>query len=137
MTKEECVKGLKYLSLAYGNNGYSREECEIYYEFLQAYEYDIFRHAVKNIIKSSKFIPKITELVEECEKEKKASKFEIVEFMKQRGYFKAPTEYEKANLFLERGIIPEWLQNDINKYFYIFKQQRIEYKNNILLENNE
>ena len=41
MTIEECVKGLKYLSIAYGTQGYTKEESKIYYDFLKKYDYEI------------------------------------------------------------------------------------------------
>lgn len=137
MSKEECVKGLKYLSIAYRTEGYDKDESSIYYEFLCKYEYEIYKKAIKNIIKKSKYLPKLNELIDECENCKEQVKYEMLEFMKQKGYFKSIIEYEKACSFVERGIVPEWLHNDIIKYYKIMKQDKIEYKNNILLENSK
>ena len=134
MTQEELVKGLTYLGMAYGKE-YSKVECEQHYDFLREYNYDTFVKAIKNIIKNSKFLPKITELLEECEKCKDQVVFEILEFMNQKGYFKATIEYEKANEFMARGIVPEWLQKDINEYYKMMKQEVLEHKETLMIGN--
>jgi hypothetical protein len=36
--------------------------------------------------------------------------------MVEDGYFRHPTEYEKAVSWLERNIIPEWFKKDMQKY---------------------
>lgn len=128
MTKEECIKGLKYLSLAYGTDGFTPEESGIYYEFLQEYSYDTFRAAVKNIIRKSKFLPKITELLEECNNYKEKSKYKVLELMQSNGYFKADSEYDKATKYLDTGIMPEWFREDLNKYYKMMKQETLEHK---------
>ena len=132
MTKEELLKGLTYLGVAYGKE-YSPIECEQHYDFLKEYSYETFVAAIKSIIKKSKFLPKITELLEECEKYKEHIKFEVLDFMKEKGYFKAPIEYEKASSFMERGIVPEWLQRDINKYYKMMKQEVLDHKETLMI----
>lgn len=132
MTEQEAVKGLTYLGMAYGKE-FTQQECQLHYDFLKEYKYETFVTAIKNIIKTSKFLPKITELLEECEKCKDQIVYDVLEFMRQRGYFKAPTEYDKATLFMERGITPEWLQRDINKYYKMMKQETLEHKGTMLI----
>lgn len=132
MTQEELTKGLAYLGMAYGKE-YSSIECEQHYDFLREYSYETFVAAVKSIIRTSKFLPKITELLEECENYKERTKFEVLDFMKEKGYFKSIIEYEKASSFMERGIVPEWLQRDINEYYKMMKQDKLEYKETLLI----
>ena len=132
MTKEELTKGLTYLGVAYGKE-YSPIECEQHYDFLREYNYQTFVTAVKSIIRKSKFLPKITELLEECEKCKEQTKYEVLDFMRSKGYFKAPIEYDKATLFMERGNVPEWLQKDINEYYKMMRQDKLEYKETLLI----
>lgn len=132
MTEQELVKGLTYLGTAYGKE-YSKMECELHYDFLKEYNYETFVKAIKSIIKKSKFLPKVTELLEECEIYKGKTRFEVLEFMNQKGYFKAPTEFEKASLFMERGIVPEWLQRDINEYYKMMKQATLEHKEMLMI----
>ena len=115
MEKEQFVKCMTYLGIAY-NKEYSRFEVEQHYEFLKEYSYEELKKAIKKIIKKSKFLPKINELIEECEIVKEEVKFNILEIMKNDGYFKDIKEYEKATNFLKSGIIPKWFANDMNNY---------------------
>lgn len=136
MSKEELLKGLTYLGTAYGKE-YSQIECEQHYDFLKEYSYKTFVNAIKDIIKTSKFLPKITELLEECENFKERTKYEVIEFMKKQGYFKDTREYEKAILFMERRIVPEWLQKDINKYYKLMNQQTLDHEEILMIGGNK
>ena len=141
MKMEEFIKAVAYLGMAYGKE-YSQAETQQMYEFLKEYSYQTIIDAVKNIIKTSKFVPKISELIEECENCKSASRNEVLKYMREAGYFKlgiirengeqiiltdehAARNYEKATRFLERGIIPDWLQEDINYYYKLMKQEKL------------
>ena len=126
------VKGLTYLGTAYGKE-YSKLECEQHYDFLRDYSYKTFVTAIKSIIRKSKFLPKITEILEECENCKEKTKFEVLEFMKRQGYFKAGTEYDKAIKFLERNIIPDWFKEDMKKYYAMMKQETIGHKETLMI----
>jgi hypothetical protein len=132
MTEQELIKGLTYLGTAFGKE-YSKMECEQHYDFLKEYSYETFVKAIKNIIRTSKFLPKINQLIEACDKAKEQVKFDVLEFMREKGYFKAAIEYEKASLFMERGVVPEWLQKDINEYYKMMKQETIEHKEQKLI----
>lgn len=116
MEKIELVKGMGYLGVAIGKE-YTPQECEVFYDFLKQYDYKIFVKAIKNRIKKSSYAPKINELIEECDLCQKEEYFKIIDFMKNKGYFKATSEYDKTMMFVKRGIVPEWLKEDINKYF--------------------
>lgn len=133
MTEIELTKGLSYLGIAYGKE-YTKIEVQQHYDFLKEYSYETFIMATKSIIKSSKFLPKISEILEECEKQKVEVKFDIIEFMNKQGYFKDIREYEKANLFMSKGIMPEWLKSDIEKYYGIMKRERLEHKETLMIE---
>lgn len=115
MGKDEFVESMTYLGLAF-NKTFTKNELILHYDFLKEYDDEIFTKAVKNIIKKSKFLPKINELIEECEIVKEEVKFNILEIMKNDGYFKNIKEYEKATNFLKSGIIPKWFVNDMNNY---------------------
>ena len=141
MKMEEFIKAVAYLGMAYGKE-YSQAETQQMYEFLKEYSYQTIIDAVKNIIRTSKFAPKISELIEECENCKSSSRNEVLKYMRETGYFKlgiirengeqiiltdehAIRNYEKASRFLERGIIPDWLQEDINYYYKLMKQEKL------------
>ena len=115
MGKDEFVESMTYLGLAF-NKTFTKNELILHYDFLKEYDDEVFTKAVKNIIKKSKFLPKINELIEECEIVKEEVKFNILEVMKNDGYFKNIKEYEKATNFLKSGIIPKWFANDMNNY---------------------
>ena len=132
MTEIECTKGLTYLGTAYGKE-YSKIECEQHYDFLRDYSYKTFVAAIKNIIRKSKFLPKITELLEECENCKEKTKFEVLEYMKNQGYFKSGSEYDKAISFLERNIIPEWFKEDLEKHYKMMLSNRLEHNETLLI----
>lgn len=141
MKQEEFVKGLTYLGLAYGKE-FTQLETQQMYDFLKEYNYDTFTKAVKNIIRSSKFIPKIADLIEECENCKSSVRVEVIDYMRESGYFKlgfirsngeqvilsdehAARNYLKARTFLQRGIVPDWLQADMNEYYTRMKQEKL------------
>ena len=145
MRIEELVKGRNFLGLAYGKE-YSQLECQQVYEFVKEYDYDTFIRATKQIIRTSKFIPKIADLIEACESQKDVRKIEVIDYMKDSGYFylsyrpdhkldeaHATRNYIKVRNFIERGIIPDWLKEDINYYYQKMKTEQIELKENKLL----
>lgn len=132
MSEKEFADSMAYLGMAYGKE-YTKQELIVHYDFLKEFSDETLIKAIKNIIKKSKFLPKINELVEECEKCKEQLRFEVLDYMNQQGYFKHPREYEKASLFMERGIVPEWLQNDINKYYKMMVNNRLEHKEQLLI----
>lgn len=122
MTKEEFVESMTYLGIAYGKE-YSQIEIQQHYDFLKEFSDEVLMKAIKNIIKKSKFLPKITELIEECENCKELTKYNVIEFMRSKGYFKNVNEYEKTVNFVKRNIVPIWLQEDINKHYKMMKQE--------------
>lgn len=145
MRIEELVKGLNFLGLAYGKE-YSQLEAQQIYEFVKQYDYDTFIRATKEIIRTSKFLPRIADLIEVCESQKGIKKREVLEYMKKDGYFylsyrpehrldeaQATRNYMKAISFIERGIIPDWLKEDINYYYNKMHNIQIEGKANKLL----
>lgn len=132
MKKEELVQGMQMLGLAY-NKEFSPEECELYYEFLQEYNFETFKTAIKNIIKTSPFAPKINDLITACDNAKTIVRYDVLEYMRKIGYFKTPGEYEKATSFMEKGIVPKWLQDDINKYYKQMVNNRLDHKDTLMI----
>lgn len=134
--KEELVKGLTYLGMAY-NKKFTEQECSQYYEFLKDYNYSNFVETIKYFIKTSKFLPKIADLIEEMDSRVFKKKHEILNFMYKDGYFKYSefgkvTEkkemenYNKAEYWLENGTAPYWLEEDIRKYYKKMYQNQLE-----------
>jgi hypothetical protein len=61
MLKEEFIKGLKYLGIAY-NKEFNEEQASVWYDFFRDTDYESFRQAVKRIIPKNKYLPSIAEL---------------------------------------------------------------------------
>lgn len=100
----------------------------MYQEELSCYNELTLVSAVKSIIRKNKFMPTLNELIEECELCKTTQKNIVIEKMIKAGYFKDSREIEKTYHFLEEGIIPNWLLEDMKKYGYEDE--------NILISNN-
>lgn len=64
MTKEQFLKGITFLTIAY-NKEFTEEQVSVWYEFFKEEDYDAFRKAVKRIIPLKQFMPSIAELKQE------------------------------------------------------------------------
>jgi len=102
----------------------------MYQEYLSGYNDLTINSAIKSIISKSKYMPSINELIDECEHSKTYRGNEILSRMNADGYFKygavcelddvhATRNYEKALMWVEKGIIPTWLLEDMKKYGYV------------------
>jgi hypothetical protein len=100
----------------------------MYEEELSQYNEETLTNAIKEIIRTSKYMPSLNEIIEQCEKSRTHQANEIVEKMWKDGYFKksaygeldesqAYRNYNKTLKFIEEGIIPEWLREDMKKYY--------------------
>lgn len=116
----------------------------MYQEQLNEYNEITLSNAIKSIIKKNKFMPTIKEIIDECENFKSYKKNVIVEKMRADGYFKrcvvgelddiqAIRNYEKALMWLEKGIIPSWLLEDMREYGYADENSLITNSNSGLL----
>ena len=144
MKIDEFIKAVSYLGMAYGKE-YSQAETMQMYEFLKEYNYQTMIEAVKSIIRTSKYVPKIADLIEACENCKSSTKIAVVKYMRDSGYFKlcdygeitdehATRNYNKVMMWLERGVMPDWLQEDINYYYLKMKNKALENNEQTLLE---
>ena len=102
--------------------------CKTYQEELSQYNEETLTSAIKEIIRASKYMPSLNEIIEQCEKSRVHQTNKIVDLMWQDGYFKkgaygelddsqAYRNYNKTLKFIEEGIIPEWLREDMKKYY--------------------
>lgn len=128
MTPVEFTKQMKILALSY-NKEFDEDTVTIWYEYFKEIKKEILEVSLKQIIMKNKYMPSISEILEECKKQKENTRHEIVEFMNKQGYFKSLDEYDKANKWLNEDIIPNWFVEDMKKYYTNF----IEYKNQKLL----
>ena len=89
----------------------------LYEDMLACYNEEILNQTAKTIIKTMKYMPSIKEILEVCDKQKVYKRNEIIELMIKDGYFKSPLEIEKVYMWIDEGIIPSWLQEDMKKYY--------------------
>ena len=132
MYERSFADSMGYLGLAYGKE-FTQIELTQYYDFLKEYTDETLTEAIKNIIKSSKFMPKISDLIDECERCKGNIKFEILETMKNHGYFKDVSEYEKAGLWISKNCIPDWFREEMKKYYLLSKQEKLGTNKKVLI----
>lgn len=124
MTQVEFMKGMSILSVAYSNFEVDQMTMEVWYSFFEDIRSDVFIAAVKTFIRASTFPPKINELLQYCEDCKGVIQNQTLSLMLQQGYFhegvddsQAMRNYEKASRWLERGTEPQWLKDDMRKYY--------------------
>ena len=131
MTKIDFIKGMKLLQGSYSKD-FTEDELQIWYIQFENINTDTFYKAINNIVRTSKFMPSIAEILEKCSEENNTKRFEIIDYMKEQNYFKEETEYNKAITWLEKNIIPEWFKNDMKKYY----KKQIEMKEQLKLKEN-
>lgn len=64
MGREEFLKGITYLGIAY-NKSFDEQQVSVWYDFFKNESFDDFRNAVKRIVSKSQFLPSIAELKQE------------------------------------------------------------------------
>lgn len=120
MTKQQLVNGLTYLGTAF-NKTYTQTECELHYDFLGGYNFDTFVKAIKSIIRKSKFAPKVSELIDECEEAKFADR--LISLEKARQFHLLDNyNYEKIYDLVAAGYIPPFCKDEIDKGYKLIEQ---------------
>ena len=111
----------------------------LYQEELVGCEYndETILTSIKYIIRQSKFMPSIKEILDECERHKTYKQNYIIEKMINAGYFHDANEIDKTYRFIEQGIIPKWLLEDMKKYGYVEETSLLTTQENKLLETKE
>lgn len=107
----------------------------MFQEELNGYNELTISNATKSIIRKNKFMPTLKEIIDECENVRTYKINVIIEKMKKAGYFKDPREIDKTYKFIEEGIIPDWLIEDMKKYGYE-EEKSLGYNNLKLLGDN-
>ena len=107
----------------------------MFQEELSGYNELTISNATKSIIRKNKFMPTLKEIIDECENVRTYKINVIIEKMKKVGYFKDPREIDKTYKFIEEGIIPDWLVEDMKKYGYE-EEKSLGYKSLKLLGDN-
>ena len=105
---------------------------------------NILLEAVKSIIKKSKFMPTIKEIIDECELIKISKIKVLLKDMLKDGYFRTGIvelnsiqenkNFSKAVEWINLGIIPDWFKEDMKKYILKNKNKYIKNETFYLLE---
>ena len=128
MNIQEFLKGMKILQSSYRQD-FEEEDIKIWYMQFNTVPANIFYTAITDIVRNSRFMPSISDILNKCDEVKEKKRFAILEFMKTKNYFKNSQEYDKATHWLETNMIPSWFVKDMKKY----QQLQIENKNTVLL----
>lgn len=127
MTKEEFVKVMGYAGVIY-HREFTPLEINAWYEFFKDITFNICKAAIKSCAIKNKYMPAISELLEECKRVDMQMRNQIVDKMYANGYFKEGVKeltpehelqnYYKAQFFIAQNIIPSWFLEDMIKYGY-------------------
>lgn len=129
MTKEEFAIVMTYLGTIY-NKQFTSQELTVWYSFFHNINSSTFKLAIKKIAETNKYMPSIAEILTKCEETKVIQRNNIIEKMRDSGYFKNEKEIEKAYNWVQENNIPYWFKEDMKKYY----QLMLENNDNLLIE---
>lgn len=125
MDKLDFVEGIKILSSCY-QKVISNDDISIWYEMLQDIEPEVFKKSIIEICKERAYMPTIHDILDKTKTVKNNYYLSILEQMKNDGYFRLGVvplsseqedrNYGKSISWIERGIIPGFLLEDMQKY---------------------
>ena len=142
MDKLDFAEGMKILSSCFQKD-ISNDDFLIWYELLQCIEAEVFKKTIINICKERFYMPTIHDILERTNNLKSDYYLSILKQMKEAGYFKKGIKelsidqeernYDKSIRWVEEGLIPEFLKNDI-KDFINSNKSILEHKNQRQIE---
>ena len=143
MTTLEFISGMKKLGSFYFKE-LTNEQISLWYEMFQDVSVDVFNQAIKEISRENKFMPNANELFNKCSQLNKSNLLDLIKFMYDDGYFhrgverlsdeQASRNLDKTMMWLEKGIIPSFLKEDMQEYMKKYKQSQIQKKERIKIE---
>ncbi len=143
MTILEFISGMKKLSSFYFKE-LTNDQISLWYEMFQDISVDVFNQAIKEISRENKFMPNANELFNKCSQLNKNNLLDLVKFMYDDGYFhrgverlsdeQASRNLDKTMMWLEKGIIPSFLKEDMQEYMKKYKQFQIQDQERLKIE---
>lgn len=126
MSELEFLQAMSFLQAVYGKE-YTKDEMEVWYSFFKNYSLSSMKNAIKKLVAVNKYPPSISELLEAINNTNKDNIYKVIDKMKKDGYFKkgsygelsdeqALRNYEKILMWIDKGIVPEWFQEDMKEY---------------------
>ena len=142
MDKLAFAEGMKILSSCFQKD-INNDDFLIWYELLQDIEPEVFKKTIINICKEKSYMPTIHDILERTNNLKNDYYLSILKQMKEAGYFKKGIKelsidqeernYDKSIRWIEEGLMPEFLKNDI-KEFINSNKSILEHKNQRQIE---
>jgi len=143
MTTLEFISGMKKLGSFYFKE-LTNEQISLWYEMFQDVSVDVFNQAIKEVSRENKFMPNANELFNKCSQLNKNNLLDLVKFMYDDGYFhrgverlsdeQASRNLDKTMMWLEKGIIPSFLKEDMQEYMKKYKQSQIQDQERLKIE---
>ena len=143
MTQLDFISGMKRLSSYYFKE-LTNDQLVIWYEMFKDVSIDDFNQAIKEISRESQYMPNANILLEKCSQINIRNISQIVQFMYEDGYFHRGVErlsdehanrnFDKTMMWIEKGIIPSFLEDDINSYLVKYKQIKLDNKERLKLQ---
>ena len=126
MKQLEFIKCMKYLCSCYSRK-IDNNTLTMWFKCFDDVSCNILLNAIEEIVNESIYFPSISQLKNKCTFISNNQVLNIINKMKDNGYFKkgykeelsdiqASRNYEKALLWLEKGTLPHFLQDDIKRY---------------------
>lgn len=123
------------------NKPYDLDGLELFNELVkpqktsrEPYSNIVVSKAIKKWISESAFFPTVADINKYCEKVWKEETSSIINQMKEKGYFGDVKEFDKSLKFINSGILPKFLKEDMAKYYCQINNVQIEHKDTLLLE---
>ena len=143
MTTLEFISGMKKLGSFYFKE-LTNEQISLWYEMFQDVSVDVFNQTIKEVSRENKFMPNANELFNKCSQLNKNNLLDLVKFMYDDGYFhrgverlsdeQASRNLDKTMMWLEKGIIPSFLKEDMQEYMKKYKQSQIQDQERLKIE---
>lgn len=135
MTQLEFISGMKKLGSYYFKE-LTNEQLVLWYDMFKDITYDVFDRAIQELSHESQYMPNANILFEKCSNVNKSDLCNIAQLMFDDGYFhrgverlsdeQAHRNFDKTMMWLEKGIIPSFLKEDMQEYIFKNKQMKLE-----------
>lgn len=114
MNKKEFSEIISLIQIAY-NKQYLKEEIEVMYDLLKDFEYDTLKIAIKRLIATSRYVPNVSQIITEYKQIKRDEGYNKILKARELGNIKTNEELDKAMKWLDKGIVPDWLDKDLQE----------------------
>lgn len=114
MNKKEFSEIISLIQIAY-NKQYSKEEIEVMYDLLENFEYNTLKIAIKRLITTSRYVPNVSQIISEYKQIKRDEGYNKIMKARELRNIKTNEELDKAMKWLDKGIVPDWLDKDLQE----------------------